>query len=48
MQSHSAPEEFPDINAHKLMWSSYTSFLVRGVIGVLIVVVFTAWVTGVF
>ena len=48
MQTPSAPDEFSDLKSHKLMWNEYTSFLFSGVIGVVVVVLFTAWVTGVF
>jgi len=47
-QSQTNSDEFPDLKAHKAMWSGYTSFLLRGIIGVAVVVIFTAWVTGVF
>jgi hypothetical protein len=39
-------EEFPDLNAHKQMWDGYTHLLVRGIVGVVVVVVFIGFVTG--
>ena len=48
MQTHAAQEDFPDLKSHQQMWASFTGALVKGVIGVVIVVLFTAWVTGVF
>jgi hypothetical protein len=39
-------EEFSDLNAHKQMWTGYTHLLVRGIIAVLVVVVFIGFVTG--
>ena len=39
-------EEFSDLESHKQMWSGFTHLMVRGIIGVLIVVVFIGFVTG--
>jgi hypothetical protein len=46
MSSPVSTEEYPDLNAHKQMWASYTHLLVRGIIGVLVVVLFIGFVTG--
>jgi hypothetical protein len=46
MSSPTSNEEFPDLKAHKQMWEGYTHLLVRGIIGVLVVVVFIGFVTG--
>jgi hypothetical protein len=47
MQTPATQDEFPDLKTHQQMWSSFTGALTRGVIAVLVVVLFTAWVTGV-
>jgi hypothetical protein len=46
MSSPASNEEFPDLNSHKQMWDGYTHLLVRGIIGVIVVVVFIGFVTG--
>jgi hypothetical protein len=47
MQTQSTPDDFSDLKSHKQMWNGYTSFLLRGVIGTIVVVLFVGWVTGV-
>ncbi len=47
MQSPAAKDDFSDLKYHRSMWSSFTSFLLRGIIGVIVVVLFVGWVTGV-
>lgn len=48
MQTQTANEEFPDYKSHVQMWSGYTHLLIRGIIGVTVLLLFIAWVTGVF
>ncbi len=48
MQTPATNDQFPDLKSHQQMWSDFTGALVKGIIAVLVVVVFTAWVTGVF
>jgi hypothetical protein len=46
MSSPATNEDFPDFKSHKQMWDGYTHLLVRGIIGVVVVVVFLGFVTG--
>ena len=46
MSSPVSTEEFSDLPAHKQMWAGFTRLLVRGIIGVLVIVVFIGFVTG--
>ena len=46
MSSPVNTEEYPDLNAHKQMWTSFTHLLVRSIIGITIVVLFIGFVTG--
>ena len=39
-------ESFPDMKSHQQMWIGYTHLITRGIIGVLIVVLFIGFVTG--
>ena len=39
-------ETFPDLKTHQQMWAGYTHLLVRGIIGVVVVVLFIGFVTG--
>jgi len=39
-------ETFPDLKTHQQMWAGYTHLLVRGIIGVTVVVLFLGFVTG--
>ena len=46
MSSPVSTEEYPDLNAHKQMWASFTHLLFRSIIGITIVVLFIGFVTG--
>ena len=46
MSSPVSTEEYPDLNTHKQMWSSFTHLLFRSIIGITIVVLFIGFVTG--
>jgi hypothetical protein len=48
MQTQTAGEEFSDFKSHTQMYSGYTGMLFRGSIGVAVLLIFIAWVTGVF
>ena len=48
MQTQSANEDFSDFKSHTQMYSGYTGLLLRGAIGVVVLLLFIAWVTGVF
>ena len=39
-------EDFPDLDAHKHMWTSYTHLIVRSIIAIIIGVLFIGFVTG--
>ena len=39
-------EDFPDLKTHQQMWAGYTHLIVRGIIGVVVLVVFIGFVTG--
>jgi hypothetical protein len=47
MQSTTGQDEFPDLKSHVAMWGGFTSLLLRGIIGVIVVVLFVGWITGV-
>jgi hypothetical protein len=47
MQSPATNDEFPDLKSHVSMWTGFTTLLVRSIIGVIIVVLFVGWITGV-
>ncbi len=46
MSSPVSTEEFADLESHKRMWSGFTHLMVRGIIGVIIILVFIGFVTG--
>lgn len=46
MSSPVSTEEFTDLPAHKQMWAGFTHLMVRGIIGVIILLVFIGFVTG--
>jgi len=46
MSSPVNTEQFPDLESHNKMWTGYTHLLVRGIIGVIVIVVFIGFVTG--
>jgi hypothetical protein len=39
-------ETFPDLPTHQQMWAGYTHLITRGIIGVVILVLFIGFVTG--
>jgi hypothetical protein len=39
-------EDFSDLKSHQQMWSGFTHLLVRGIIGVVLLVLFIGFVTG--
>jgi hypothetical protein len=47
MSSPVTTEEFPDIDSHNKMWGGFTHLLVRGIVGVIVIVLFIGFVTGV-
>jgi hypothetical protein len=48
MSSSPAPtEEFSDLPAHRRTYESYTRFVLKGVVGTIILVLFIGWITGV-
>jgi hypothetical protein len=47
MQSPSTQDDFPDIKSHVAMWTGFTHLLLRAIIGVIVVVLFVGWITGV-
>lgn len=46
MSSPATNEDFPDLDAHKQMWTGYTHLLVRSIIAIVIGVLFIGFVTG--
>lgn len=46
MNSPVTTEEFADLESHKRMWAGFTHLMVRGIIGVVIVVLFIGFITG--
>jgi hypothetical protein len=46
MDTPTTAEDFKDIARHEHMWSGFTRFLTRGIIGVIVVVLFVGWITG--
>jgi hypothetical protein len=42
----SSHEEFSDLASHKAMYTGYTHLITRGIIGVIVIVVFIGFVTG--
>ncbi len=46
MSSPASNEEFSDLKSHNQMWVGYTHLLVRGIIAVIVVVLFIGFVTG--
>jgi hypothetical protein len=47
MSSPATGEEFSDLQSHKQMWAGFTHLLVRSIIGLVILLLFIGWVTGV-
>jgi hypothetical protein len=47
MSSPVTTEDFPDLESHKKMYTGYTHLLVRGIIGVIVIVAFIGFITGV-
>jgi len=39
-------ENFPDLKSHQQMYAGYTHLITRGIIGVVLLVVFIGFVTG--
>ena len=44
--SANSTEDFPDLKTHQQMWSGYTHLITRGIIGVVILLLFIGFVTG--
>ena len=42
--SHS--EDFSDMKSHQQMYAGYTHLITRGIIGVVVLLLFIGWVTG--
>ena len=40
-------QEFEDINSHRRMWEAFTQFAARGIVGVVALLLFIGFVTGV-
>ena len=40
-------EDFPDMKTHQQMWTGYTHLITRGIVGVVILLLFIGYVTGV-
>ena len=43
----SSTEDFTDLKSHQQMYSGYTHLITRGIIGVVILLLFIGFVTGV-
>ena len=43
----SSNEDFADLKSHQQMYVGYTHLITRGIIGVIVVLLFIGWVTGV-
>lgn len=48
MSSPANTEEFNDLESHKRMWAGFTHLLVRSIIGMVVLILFLAWITGIF
>ena len=42
-----APTEYEDLESHRRMWTAFTSLLVKSIVGIVIILLFLGWVTGV-
>jgi len=47
MQSPANAQEFEDLGSHRRMWNAFTSFMLRGIIAVVALLLFLGWITGV-
>lgn len=47
MSSPATNEEFTDLKSHNQMWTSFTKFLVRGIVGSVVLILFIGFITGV-
>jgi hypothetical protein len=47
MHSPSTTEEFSDLGSHQYMWKTFTGMMLKGIIGVVVIVLFLGWITGV-
>ena len=48
MSSPANTEDFSDLASHKRMWAGFTHLLVRSIIGLVVLMLFLAWITGIF
>lgn len=46
MSSPVSTEDFSDLESHKQMYAGYTHLITRGIIGVIVIVLFIGFVTG--
>ena len=46
MSNPVSTEDFTDLESHKQMYTGYTHLITRGIIGVIVIVVFIGFVTG--
>jgi len=47
MSSPVTTEEFPDLPSHQRMWTGFTHLLVRSIIGLVVLILFIGFITGV-
>ena len=47
MSGPASTEDFTDLESHKQMYNGYTHLITRGIIGVVLLVLFIGFITGV-
>ena len=47
MSSPVSTEDFSDMPSHRNMWTGFTHLLFRGTVGVVVIVLFIGFITGV-
>jgi len=48
LQSDATTQEYEDLDSHRQMWSSFTGFIFKSIVSIVIALLLIAWVTGVF
>lgn len=47
MQSPASTEEFVDMPAHLYMWHAFSGMILKAIIGIVVLLLFLGWITGV-
>ena len=48
LQSDATTPEYEDLDSHRQMWGSFTGFITKSLISIVIGLLLIAWITGVF